>query len=111
MAPPNRRRPFVERRGDRLRVRWPDANGDLRSATRDDDGMPFADKAAAERYGWEQLGKIDRGEWLDPRRSGITLTEWVNHWWTINRVDELSGKSARKYRADIEQHLLPAFGD
>lgn len=109
--PPNRRRPFVERRSDRWRVRWPDENGDLRSATRDDDGQPFEDNAAAERYGWEQLGKIDRGEWLDPRRSGITLTEWVNHWWQANSIDELAGKSASKYRTDIEQHLLPAFGD
>lgn len=109
--PPNRRRPFVERRGDRWRVRWPDQNGDLRSATRDDNGQFFTDDAAAERYGWEQLGQIDRGEWLDPRRSGVTLTDWVNHWWQANSIDELSSKSAGKYRTDIEQHLLPAFGD
>lgn len=111
MATPNRRRPFVERRGERWRVRWPGPDGKLRSATRDDDGVPFADDAAAEGYGWEQLGKIDRGEWLDPRRSGITLADWVNHWWAANSIDELSGKSAQKYRADIQIHLLPAFGE
>lgn len=111
MPTARRKRPFVERRGDRWRVRWPDADGDLRSATRDGDGNYFADEAAAERYGWEQMGQIDRGEWQDPRRSGITLTQWANHWWQANGIDELSEKSVRKYRTDIEHHLLPAFGD
>jgi integrase len=110
MSTPDRRRPFVEKRGDRWRVRWPDSEGNLRSSSRADDGQPFTDKEAAERYGWEQMGQIARGQWLDPRRSGITLADWVNDWWAINSIDALSGKSARKYRADIELHFLPAFG-
>lgn len=107
---PDRRRPFVEKRGNRWRVRWPGTDGRIRSASRDATGTPFADAAEAERFGWEQMGQIARGEWRDPNASGIALSEWVNHWWVINSIDELSGKSASKYRADIEQHLLPAFG-
>lgn len=106
-----RKSPYVEKRGDRWRVRWPAPDGKILSASRDDQGRPFTDKAAAERYGWEQIGQIARGQWLDPRKSGITLTEWVAMWWKIARIDELATKSGRKYKADLEIHILPAFGE
>ena len=107
----DRKSPWAERRGGAWRARWPDRDGNIRSASRDDDGNPFEDKAAAEGYGWEQVRLIGRGQWLDPRKSGITLAEWVGQWWKIARIDELAAKSGRKYKADLEIHILPAFGD
>lgn len=107
---PERRRPFVEKRGDRWRVRWPDRDGNLRSASRDDEGRPFFDKSAAEGYGWEQIRLIGRGEWQDPRRSGITFADWVAMWWKIARIEELAPKSRGKYLTDIEVHMVPVLG-
>lgn len=105
---PDRRRPFVEKRGDRWRVRWPDADGKLRSASRDATGKPFADEAEAERFGWEQMGQIARGEWRDPTAPGITLTEWVNAWWP---AQDLGRNTTNNYQWYIEAFILPAFGD
>jgi len=103
--PPNRRRPFVERRGDRWRVRWPDQNGDLRSATRDGEGVPFADKVAAEKYGWEQLGQAAP---IDPASpESLTVSTWVNMWWP---AQDLSRNTTNNYRWYIEAFILPAFG-
>lgn len=107
MTSPNRRRPFVERRGDRWRVRWPGPDGKLRSASRDAAGKPFVDDAAAERYGWEQLGQIDRGEWVDPNTTGMTLSVWVNLWWP---AQDLGRNTTNNYRWYIEAFILPAFG-
>jgi integrase len=106
MASPNRKRPFVEKRGDRWRVRWPDANGDLRSATRDNDGMPFADKVAAEKYGWEQLGQAAPVEPAAP--GGMTLNTWVNMWWP---AQDLSRNTTSNYQWYIEAFILPEFGN
>jgi len=107
MPTPNRRRPFVERRGDRWRVRWPDANGDVRSATRDDSGQYFADAVAAEQYGWAQLGQAAPAKQVEPAE-GVTLTAWVNLWWP---AQDLSRNTTSNYQWYIEAFILPEFGN
>jgi integrase len=103
---PRRKRPFAENRGGRWRARWPGPNGKLDGASVDDNGQPFADKAAALQYGYEQMGQIQRGEWADPRKGQITFAEWVNRWWQGVDVDT---STASTYRWEIETLLLPEF--
>lgn len=105
--PPDRYRPFTERRGDRWRVRWPGPDGKLRSASRDDNGRPFTEEPAALQYGWEQLAKIGRGEWQDPRDGQIALTNWITRWY---RGQDLEPHTLANYRSRIEIQILPAFG-
>ncbi|MCU1658562.1 MAG: LacI family transcription regulator, partial [Pseudonocardiales bacterium] len=111
MATPDRKRPFVERRGDTLRVRWSGPDGKLRSASRNDKGEPFADKAAAELYGYEQIGKIERGEWADPADVDLTVGEWIPDWWSRNDMDDLSWSTRSTYRWAIEGLIWPQWGN
>lgn len=99
-----RKRPFVEKRNGRLRVRWPGPDGKVISASYDDAGQPFQDKAAALRYGYEQMGQVARGEIRDTRRGDITLTEWVNIWWQGLDVEDTT-KDSYKWR--IQVLILP----
>lgn len=110
MPTPERKSPFVERRGDRLRVRWPGPDGKLLSASRDDEGKPFEDKAAAEGYGWEQVRKIARGEWRDPGSGDLNITNWVQDWWARNDMEDLSWSTKVTYRWAIEVVILPRWG-
>lgn len=104
--PPRRKRPFVERRGDRIRVRWPDENGGLASATRNDDGAFFEDEAEALRYGYEQMGRAARGEQPAPQKGELTFGEWVNIWWAGLDVEDSTRDS---YQWRIESLILPTF--
>jgi integrase len=103
-----RKRPFVERHHGRLRVRWPNADGGLSSASFDDDRNPFADEAAALRYGYEQMGKIARGDQPRAPAGGETFGQWVNIWWGGLDVEESTKDS---YRWRIQTLILPEFND
>lgn len=106
--PPTRRRPWAEKRGDTWRARWQTPDGDIRSASCDSEDNPFTEKAAALRYGYEQIGEIARGTWVDPNITAITLTQWVNLWWP---AQDLSRNTTRNYQWYIEAFILPAFGN
>lgn len=104
--PPNRKRPYAELRNGRWRVRWPDPDGGSSSASYDDAGNPFADKAEALRYGYEQMGRAARGEQPATPKGDITFGEWVNIWWAGLDVEDSTRDS---YRWRIESLILPTF--
>lgn len=103
-----RKRPFIERRNDRIRVRWPNADGGTSSATYDDAGQPFEDEAAALRYGYEQMGRVARGEKPAAPKGDVTFAEWVNTWWAGIDVEDSTRDS---YRWRIQTLILPTFAD
>lgn len=103
-----RKRPFVETRNGRLRVRWPGPDGKLRGSSTDDAGQPFADEAAALTYGYEQMGQIRRGEWADPRKGNQTLTEWVNTWFPSLDIEDTTRAG---YQWELEYLILPTWGN
>lgn len=107
--PTARRSPFVESRNGRLRVRWPGSDGKLDGASCDDNGNPFPDKAAAMLYGWEQIGKLNRGEWRDPAGGDVTVQEWIPDWWSRNDMEDLTFETKRTYRWAIEVVILPRW--
>lgn len=110
MPTPDRKSPFVEKRGDRWRVRWSEPDGKLLSATRDDDGRPFEDKAAAKSYGWEQARKVERGEWRDPAGGDLTVTAWVRDWWARTDIEDLTWSTKTTYQWAIDVVILPQWG-
>jgi integrase len=108
VAAVTRKRPYAEKRGDRWRVRWPGPDGGTQSATYDDHGQPFPDKATALRYGYEKMGQVARGEYRDASRGDITLTEWVNVWWQGLDVEDTTRDS---YKWRIQVLILPHLGE
>lgn len=94
-------RPNVEKHGKSYRVR-----------TRVDGervllGSGFATKDEAEAHGWEQILKMGRGEWIDPRRGEIRLIDWVKQWLP---AQELTLGSHQQYLYLFRTFILPSFG-
>ena len=44
----------------------------------------------------------------DNIKEGCTFTAYCNKWFMINRI-RLKASSCAKYRADIENHIIPFF--
>lgn len=102
MPTPDRKRPWAEPRKDTWRVRWPIPGRSPGSKS----GFPT--EADALQYGWEQIGEIGRGTWVDPNAASMTLAAWVNMWWP---AQDLGRNTTNNYRWYIEAFILPEFGD
>ena len=60
----------IEKRRGKYRVRYRDPSGRNRSRT-------FTRKADADRFAREVEVDMDRGDWIDPRKSAISLQAWA----------------------------------
>lgn len=97
--------------GRTIYVRWKRGRGDYPTATRDEHGRPFRSLRQAKQWGEAREADARRGLLAgDPRRSEMTLEEWVNnHWWPAY-VAGLKRKTREDYRYHLEVHILPVFG-
>jgi integrase len=86
---------------DRWKARYRTPNGSTRSKTWDR-------KIDAERWLRDQLGKLDRSEWVDPRLSRTMFEDWANEWIETRR--HLKPKTLDGYQSLLRTHLLPQFG-
>ena len=59
----------IEKRNGKYRVRYRDPSDRNRSRT-------FLRKADADRFAREVEVDMDRGDWIDPRKSAISLEAW-----------------------------------
>ncbi|GAB3213282.1 hypothetical protein GCM10027294_43390 [Marinactinospora endophytica] len=94
--------PQAERRGAKWRVRVRDENRNWIPL-----GSGFDTEEEALAHGWEQVAKMGRGQWIDPRKGEIALTEWANAWLPSQ---ELTLGARQQYRYLLSSFILPAFG-
>jgi integrase len=69
----------------------------------------FASRREAERAGRRAETKVEDGSWLDRASGRITFRDYVEQVWWPSRHLELSTRAG--YRANLERHFLPYFGD
>lgn len=67
----------------------------------------FETIAAAERWRSAELDKIDRGEWVDPKRGRLTVGAWADKW-LAGKVD-LKPSTSETYRSLIEVQIKPTW--
>jgi integrase len=94
--------PYESAGGKRYRVRYrkPD-----RSQT---DKRGFRTKREAEEYlAIVEVSKI-KGEWIDPTRSRVTVSEWAARWYEAQLQLKLTTLSG--YRQSLDKHVLPKWG-
>ncbi|ASU83528.1 LacI family DNA-binding transcriptional regulator [Nocardiopsis gilva YIM 90087] len=96
-------RPYVEKRRNTFRVRYRTADGEMVPL-----GSGFTTHEEAEAHGWEQIAKITKGTWIDPRDGEITLTEWANNW--LPAQSSIPG-TQQHYAYLLQSFILPAFGN
>ncbi|GID26815.1 tyrosine-type recombinase/integrase [Paractinoplanes brasiliensis] len=92
---------YAEKRGNLYRARWRGPDGTLESQP------GFATKKAAEKYAQDQEAAIRAHRYVDPRGARMTLTDWVNVW--FSGLD-LEPSTMDNYRYLLEVFVLPAFG-
>ena len=92
----------IDKRNGKYRVRYRDPSGRPRSKT-------FIRKADADRYAREVEVDKDRGAWIDPRKSSMSLHAWSETF--LTSALSLSPTSVQTYRRDLELYVLPALGD
>jgi integrase len=84
----------------RVRYRTPDR--------RQTDKRGFKTKREAEDFlASVEVSKM-RGDWVDPTRARITVSEWASHWYEAQlhlKQTTLSG-----YRYSLDRHVLPRWG-
>jgi integrase len=92
----------VERRDKgRYRARYRGPDGRERSRT-------FTRRTDADRWLASVETAIAQGEWLDPARSAMLLSDWAERWLTT-RTDLRPSTHAR-LTGVVSQHVLPRFG-
>jgi integrase len=93
------------KRGDsgstRWRARYIDPTGKERSKS-------FTRKVDAERFLKDSEARKLRGEWVDPRLSRTTLSDWADRWMATNV--HLKPYTVAGYGSLIRTHIAPAFG-
>ncbi len=96
-------RTSIDRRDNgRYRARFQGPNKMWRSKT-------FDRRIDAQRWLTNELSKIDRGEWVDPR-AGQTPFAWVAERWMAGRTALRPGTQARD-ESYLRSLILPRFGD
>ncbi len=85
----------------RYDVRLRDPDGKTRNRT-------FSTKTAAMKYEREQRNDRERGSWLDPARSKLTLAQWVDEW--TGTIVDLRPSTRRIYADNLRLHILPVIG-
>lgn len=69
----------------------------------------FPRKTAAERWLTNELSKLDRGEWLDPKAGGTTVREWSETW--LYGLADVKPKTRAGYESLLRSRVLPEFGE
>lgn len=96
------RHPGIEQVPGGWRARYYDVNGKRRSKT-------FKVQSDAVRWRNEQLRSVERGEWIDPRHSHITVAEMVDIWRASKT--NITEKTWATYESQLRNYVLPGFGD
>jgi integrase len=87
----------------RWQARWRDASNDLLAAP-----QTFATKSDASRWLAETEADIARGQWIDPRRSSMTFSDFADEWWRATTHLRLSTRTSYEYL--LRSYLRPGFG-
>ena len=83
----------------RARYRGPDGRVHSRS---------FIRKVDAQRWLREEIGRIDRGLWLDPSAGAISYRDWSEGW--LATKHELSRRTRFDYEELLRTRVFPTFG-
>ncbi|MGW9167905.1 site-specific integrase [Agromyces sp. NPDC055658] len=67
----------------------------------------FKTKRDAERYLISVESAKDRGEWVDPGKSRVTVGEWAEHWYAAQI--QLKPTTRSGYRHALDKHVLPRW--
>ncbi|GAA5076496.1 integrase [Thermocatellispora tengchongensis] len=99
---------YAERRGDKIRVRWKQANGKYNGGVtyNEETGEDFTTLEEAKAYGELQEKRIQLG--LRRDRERIKFGEWAWTWYTGL---ELEPSTMATYRSMLQGHLLPEWAD
>lgn len=95
----------IQKRTDRplpWRARYWAPDGKQRSKS-------FAKKTDAERWLRNELSKLDRAEWTDPRAGSISVREWSEIW--LRGLTGQKPKTIAGYESLLRSRVLPEFGD
>lgn len=63
----------------------------------------------AKRWLRDELAKIDRGAWIDPKAGEVTFGEWSESW--LRGLHDVKPKTRAGYESLLRSRVLPAFGD
>lgn len=91
------------RESGRYQVRYPGPDGVPRAAPE-----TFARKSEAERYLTLVEGQMLRGEWIDPERGKVTLTDYGTRW--IAQRPNLRPSTIGLYTSLFNRHIVPHIG-
>lgn len=89
-------------RNTRWKARYRDPRGQPRSRT-------FNRKADAERFLASTTTDIGRGDWIDPKLSRVTFSEWADAWWAS--TPHLRASTRKGYATALNARLRPRFDD
>lgn len=92
------------RESGRYQVRYQGPDGEMRSAPN-----TFATKAEAQRYLVLVEAQMMRGDWIDPERGKITLTEYGERW--IVERPKLRPRTVELYSQLFRCHIKPYLGN
>jgi integrase len=99
---PLRRDPVTGRpaRDTRWKARYRDPQGRQRTKT-------FDRKHDAERFVSAVTTDMGRGDWIDPRRSRVTFSEWADAWWAT--TVHLRASTRKGYATALNARVRPRF--
>ena len=86
----------------RWRARYRDATGRAHSRM-------FKTKADASAFLSTVETDLLRGDWNDPRLTGVPVRDWAQQW--IETTAHLKPKTRVEYESNLRNHVLPFFGD
>jgi len=86
----------------RWRARYRDATGRAHSRM-------FKTKADASVFLSTIETDLLRGDWNDPRLTGVPVRDWAQQW--FETTAHLKPKTRVEYEANLRNHVLPFFGD
>mgnify|MGYP000568228112 CR=1 FL=1 len=95
--------PYIERRGEKIRVRWKLANGKHSGGVdhNEETGEPFKTDDEAREYGKVQEARIRQG--LRKDRQRIKFGEWAFTWYAGQALEP---STMRTYRSLLQGHLM-----
>jgi len=92
-----------KRESGRYQVRYRGLDGLMRSAPE-----TFARKSEAERYLTLIESQMIRGEWIDPDRAKISVTDYAERW--IVQRPKLRPRTVALYEWTLRKHITPYIG-
>jgi integrase len=69
----------------------------------------FERKVDAERWLTEEVAKLNRGEWIDPRAGSVPYHQWAESWLEGHRHN-VTPKTQAGYESLLRSRVLPVFG-